>query len=425
MTKKVQEKTAAESKSIGFDYQYYYFLYELLQIKKGETIGYEVRDDVHIEKTNGRQILIQLKHSVEQKADGNIINLTEKDEDLWKTISNWIDMVNDKEDGRSSLENQLSFLLKTEFLLVTNKSKSQYNNFIDKIKEFKEGNQNLKNIRDYLTKQSTPKEGKKSSVVDGYIEKLNSQKDEWLNLFFNNLDFLLSQDKLIELIKTKIIEKNLSTNRVEDVYRSIDSRLRELIYDDVKAGKKVIISFEDYYQTFTRYFEIKRSRKLPIMFNNPDNPTPQNAKNRLAIRQLIDAGIIGSEDKDFEDKLIEVFTCIYLMSNNVEKWLQDSELTNEELQIFNRSSIKKWKNKFDKAYRKIKRQLREKDTDKIDPEEMIEAAEDCYYEVLDTILSLDETELDVELSNGQFYILSELLEIGWHYNWKERYISND
>lgn len=86
--KTIQEQTAAESKSIGFDYQYYYFLFLMLQLESDQAVGYEAKDDVHIDKPDGKQIFFQLKHSIETKSDGTIVNLTEKDEDIWKTISN-------------------------------------------------------------------------------------------------------------------------------------------------------------------------------------------------------------------------------------------------------------------------------------------------------------------------------------------------
>ena len=48
MKEKTQiEKTAAETKSIGFDYQYYFFLWKLLSLETGESVGLEVKDDVH------------------------------------------------------------------------------------------------------------------------------------------------------------------------------------------------------------------------------------------------------------------------------------------------------------------------------------------------------------------------------------------
>lgn len=56
------EKTAAESKSIGFDYQYYFFLWKVLLLQPNESVGLEVKDDVHTELSNNHQVLYQLKH---------------------------------------------------------------------------------------------------------------------------------------------------------------------------------------------------------------------------------------------------------------------------------------------------------------------------------------------------------------------------
>ena len=46
------EEQSADSKSIGFDFQYYYFLYRLIKLSPDESIGLEVKDDVHISFNN-------------------------------------------------------------------------------------------------------------------------------------------------------------------------------------------------------------------------------------------------------------------------------------------------------------------------------------------------------------------------------------
>jgi len=94
------EKTSAADKSIGFDYQYYYFLYRLLKMRRAESVGLEVKDDVHTDLACNRQILIQLKHTVQKKAGGTTNNLTQYDSDLWKTLSNWTKVITDKVAGR-------------------------------------------------------------------------------------------------------------------------------------------------------------------------------------------------------------------------------------------------------------------------------------------------------------------------------------
>ena len=61
------DKTSAETKSIGFDYQYYFFLWKLLSLRTGESVGLEVKDDVHTKLNNDEQIFYQIKHTIKKK----------------------------------------------------------------------------------------------------------------------------------------------------------------------------------------------------------------------------------------------------------------------------------------------------------------------------------------------------------------------
>ncbi len=63
------EKTSADDKIIGFEYQYYYFMKELIELKEGQVIGFEVKDDIHIDVINKNKVLtklVQLKHSIQK-----------------------------------------------------------------------------------------------------------------------------------------------------------------------------------------------------------------------------------------------------------------------------------------------------------------------------------------------------------------------
>lgn len=111
--RKHTEKTSADSKAIGFDYQYYFFLWKLLSLKTGESVGYEVKDDVHTELANDHQILYQIKHTVKLNSSGSPKNLTTSDSDLWHTLSNWVQVITDANDGRENKGEQLKFLEKT------------------------------------------------------------------------------------------------------------------------------------------------------------------------------------------------------------------------------------------------------------------------------------------------------------------------
>ena len=107
------EKTSAAGTIAGFDFQYYFFLYKLLNLKKNEFIGFEALDDVHTELDTEHQVLIQVKHTVQKKANNDAANLTELDIDLWKTLNNWVSVISDKNDGRQDLDAQKHFVEKT------------------------------------------------------------------------------------------------------------------------------------------------------------------------------------------------------------------------------------------------------------------------------------------------------------------------
>ena len=87
------ETTSADSKILGFDYQYLCFIDKLLTLNDDETIEYETKDDISIITQNNNQILIQVKHSLKTTSNGSNINLTDFDVDLWKTLYNWANIV--------------------------------------------------------------------------------------------------------------------------------------------------------------------------------------------------------------------------------------------------------------------------------------------------------------------------------------------
>ena len=45
----IQEKHTAGDKVVAFDYQFYYFMCLALDLRHGDKVGFEVKDDVHID----------------------------------------------------------------------------------------------------------------------------------------------------------------------------------------------------------------------------------------------------------------------------------------------------------------------------------------------------------------------------------------
>ena len=185
------EKHIVTGQSIGFDYQFYYFIFLLLQLELGETIGYEVKDDIHIQKPDGKIVLMQAKHTVQTNADGKRANLTPLDEDMWKTLSIW---------SKAISTSELEDLKKYEFILVTNKN-IQKNQFISCVENFKNNSISIESVKSTIleTKKNTT-----SKTIQEYINDIKDLTDEQLALFIKNISFRTNTDNLIENIKNKL-----------------------------------------------------------------------------------------------------------------------------------------------------------------------------------------------------------------------------
>ena len=184
--KSVQEQHSAGAQSIGFDYQFYYFMFLALDLKMGQKIGFEVKDDVHIDKEDGTTILFQAKHSTLKNTNGATQNLTTLDSDLWKTLSNWIDFI--KADKSKS-----EFIIKHSFILVTNKNDNN-NDFINSTSHFKTDN----NVDNVLEKLKDLKDKTQDETIKQYIQNVISLGKNRLKQFLHKLNIETGVDGIIE-----------------------------------------------------------------------------------------------------------------------------------------------------------------------------------------------------------------------------------
>lgn len=422
-----QEATAAEDKSIGFDYQYYYFLYLILGLGTGESIGLEIKDDIHIDFPENKQTLLQLKHSVQTNAQGEIINLRESDTDLWKTIYNWVKVINDKTEGREELDSRIEFIKRTDFILITNKAYNTKNQFLINLEKLKEGKMDTKEFKGYFKKKYdfklTKKVAKESSEKKGedklllYIKEFLDQEDQWLEEFLKKLSFSLNEDDLIERIKLRIKAKFIPENKIEDVFNSLDSNIRRDNYIAIKKRERIEYSFDNLHERYTRCFLLGRTDRRIIRRDKPS--IEEIPEEQLFIKQLEDIGIISKEDDDYQDQVIQRTIAKLITFNNLEKWKQEGELTSTEQESFDRESIYEWRVVFDRTYRRVKRKFRYDSI--VDEIELIDLANECLDEVLSKKLNIQETQLDLEMSNGQYYLLSDKPLVGWRYDWDKRY----
>lgn len=396
------ETTSAEDQSIGFDYQYYYFLSELLNLKSGQSVGLEVLDDVHVERPDGTILLVQLKHTVQTSAQGVPINLTTLDSDLWKSISNWCKLIIDPADGRASPTSQLAFLNATSFLLASNKSENDKNALLISIYAFKSA---TKTHAELVADITSLRAKTKDMVIQGYIDDVLSLNNAVSEMFFRRLSFALGKDEIIDLCKVSIAEKQIHSSRIDDVFHAVDSEVRQNSYATVRAGNKITISFAEFNQKYRRHFDKARSGSL--LFREYTSLLPDNLSDQTFIRQLVDIDDIAADSIDFHTK----FTTRRLyFRDNMERLIQDGEVTQSDVDALEDEASIMWESKFLQTYSGQPAAVNE-----------WASARAILGDLRSRKLTLASEELPLSMSNGGFYELSDRPVIGWLSNWKDRY----
>ena len=397
-TKKTHvDKTSAETKSIGFDYQYYFFLWKVLSLEDGESVGLEVKDDVHTELDDSTQILYQLKHTIKTKKNDSPINLSSLDKDLWKTLYNWVQVITDKADGRGIRKKQLEFISKTSFVLATNKASSKSNYLINAISDFQ--NDSIY-IGDFIDVLSTLLVKTKDDKIKEYMQTLMLVNTNVLSEFIRKIHFELDENEIIHKCKNAIKADKVPENKISDVFSSIDSAIREDNFINIKQGEKINISFDDFYKKYRKYYDIARS--CPLFVRSFTCHLPAKMEDQTFIQQLLEVKDIDSDDIEG----IAEFTAQRLkLANNIETWLHKGELTSEEIKQFLHDATIEWKNEH-------RKQMRGVEPDNVKALNVLDAMREKK-------LALSNSPLSVELSNGSFYELSNIPRIGWRKDWEK------
>jgi hypothetical protein len=395
------DKTSAEDKSIGFDYQYYYFLNELLNLKSGQTIGLEVMDDVHSELSDNTQILVQLKFTIQTKADGSPKNLNTLDTDFWKTVSNWCKVVCDKAAGRENVKSQIEFIEKTTFLLASNKSENENNKALVAIKDFQSHAKSYDDLMHLIRQLLADAAG---VMVSGYLQELLNLPGQVSKAFLLKIRFDLGCDDIIQNCKKSIIEHFIDPTRVDDVFHAIDSQLRSDNFELVTKKQKITINFKDFTRKYRIHFDKVRNESLVIRRRLD---LPDSIGEQLFLRQLIDIGDVQADDTA---QISDLSYHHLLAKNNLERWEQDGDITRADVTDFEEDALLHWKNLHRSTFRKMSAE-RNPDT----------LAQEIVDKLREKKLSIVEHILSLAFSNGEFYDLCEQGRIGWRNDWDKKY----
>ena len=402
----IQEEHTAGPIAIGFDYQFYLFMFYALELKFGQKIGFEVKDDIHIDKSDGTTVLFQAKHTIQKNTDGSIKNLTTLDTDLWKTLSNWATFI--KED-----KTKKEFLNKHSFILVTNKSENK--NVVLKI--FSQFNIDF-DVTVALNDLKTLANTTKDNTLKKYIKNVTSLGKKRLHLFLSKLKIEINNDGIIKKIKNRILENVRQDKFVEPVFDSLSSNLHVAKYLDIKSRNKFEISFDDFNTKFGKCFNVAFEKKVLPKRNFPIL-LPENLESQTFIKQLLDIGEIPRGSSFITDYTTQMLVFL----RHFTYWSDDENfILITAAEEFKKNSIQIWINAFKEKYRQVERQI----SYGTSITELEDSIKNLGVDLVDYIRKQDLSiqgfsSLGIEFSNGHYYALSDNLEIGWHFNWENKY----
>lgn len=398
------ETTSAANKSIGFEFQFYYFLYRLLMLSEGESVGLEVEDDVSAKLQNNRLVLVQLKHTIQQNASGDSKSMPTLDGDLWKTISNWTKMIQDANAGRQLRKDQLLFAHKCDFVLVTNKTENKKNRFLNAVDKFKKSTLSASELRaEIISIQASTK----NLEIEKYIQDLLDMDVDVSTLFILNMAFEFDVSKIILQCKKVIKSKMVDDARLDEIFMKLDSQVRQDNYETVRDKKQIEISFEDFHTKYRRYFEMARSSELQISELDPGAIFKANPADETFIKQLIDVGDLDASDTSTMFEHIRMLAKLRL---NLDRWVHLGQVTDEEVKALHSNAKKRWTVEFNHCHKDISSHGA-----------IVKNCGELLYNLRKAEIKWKRGELDLEISHGELYHLSNVPEIGWHPQWEERY----
>lgn len=416
----LEEQHTAMGTIAGFVYQFYYFLYKILTAEKGNTISFELYDDVATESQNGLTYC-QLKHTVQQAAsiEDKDVKLTDRASDLWKAISVWMKLImgEEKDGTKRSDEEQSAYIAEREFHFVTNKSFaenklatlcSRFENKedvkdedIDKVLD--EISEERRKTEQPVTEEETKTTKKKRETVQDVIDRLKAYPSK--NIFLSKIQF---ESLGIDDIEAKCHEYindtiRIPEDKVEEVFKDFLVEAVVDFKDCAKIGEPITYTYEQQKKRFERVFSYHREAQFE--FHVELQSYKDEFLDLICIKQLQKVKDIRPSDTN---KIAKCASQFFSFKNQLEYLRDESKILEKEEQNFRNDAIAFWENVFNYQY----------DGTDATEEQLLQKAKDLLYRVRAYKVTLQK-ELLQDVSNGAFYYLSDECLIGWHKEWQK------
>lgn len=414
---KEQLKRSAADIYAAFEYQWNYFVYTLLnEIDDTSTVSFELRDDAD-KQTGEISTLYQIKHSVQKNAKGETINLTDRDSDLWKTLSNWMTFI----DADPEMFDN------TSFIFVTNKNISD-NKFVKALKDFQK-TCNLNDFKSALKKIINSENKKVGKSKEKPVESKKKRIDisniiadlmifPRLDVFCKKILFSETEDILINAIKTRMKNRfGLRENRVDWVYNQLMNRLKDDAIERIENGQPVSYTGGVFNNRYQSVLDIGRA-KIHFRSDYSIADFSGNPNELLFMKQLFE---IGDTDKNDIDRVTELTVCWLRFNNNFHEHWNNNAIIQDDVDRLTQNVYSRWRTHHRSKHRPLPQNCTEND--------LCNAGCETVDEMRKEQFSLAGTNLEQSDSEGCIYyysnsatdVVPELPLIGWHRDWESKF----
>ena len=409
---KEQSKLSAADIFLAFEYQWDYFVLSLLSksIDSTTEVSFELFDDVAIQQGPSSIVLCQVKHTVQKSKKGKTINLSNRDIDLWKTVSTWIKII--EEIDQSERDNYLS---NAEFHLVTNK-KSEKNKFVEALKSFSINN----SISDFKTKiEEIAQSGKSDSEITAEITSFLSKS--YLEKFVKQIVVISKPDclksEILAMLHTRAL---IAKSKVNQVYNFLMTELRDVVKSDIENRKAIVFTGETFANQFQTVFEIGRT-KINFRHDYDFTDFDGDPQNLLFIQQLEAIKELPKNKGKRMDAIVFYTKEWFQFKNNLHELTGNNILIGDDILKLSDDVQAAWNNYHNSAYRMLDLSSSE--------DELCKAGCSVVDNMRGECFNVGNAPLGQMLSHGCIYyysntpthLISDLPYIGWHIDWESKF----
>ncbi len=374
----------AAGQLLGYVLQFPRALYHLLRATEGCAVCIEVHGDVATIMPDGTIIAEEDKSSVASNP------VTDKSTDLWKTLSNWIEGIENGEfDVRS-----------TTFVLFRNQS----------------GRTGLVEVFD---KCSTREEAEQAlAEASSKLSDINDQHPIWPHYKHALLD---NRDTLIEVIVNFQLEtgdgagyemveqalrgKLVPSGQIEFVTKHLSGWLLKLVMNRIAQRHQAIIKFEEFAHECAVLFERARCVELLDFTTQPSKDEVDiHVRSRPTYLRQIE--FIDGENDD----LIEAVTDFLKAKTNREKWIENEVIDESVATEFETNLREFWRNRKKQFYLLHKNSMSKEERGQL-----------LLAECKNRVETIRNERPPPSTIAGTYHALANQPVLGWHDDWEAEF----